>query len=193
MSRATCDGCGRPQRVCLCSHLVTQVLPFELVIWQDPDESRHPLSTAPLLERSTPGSRLLVGDTLSAEEVFPAEALAAGKCALLYPADGQPCLSADLARDSITHVLVLDGTWRKVRRLLHLNPWLTTLMRVSLPTTIPNSVYHRKSQREDGVSTLEAVLYLADAWAPGENLTAGIGVLERLQALQEAQRQAARS
>lgn len=179
MTRTVCDGCGRPQSVCLCSHLQVRPLPFELIIWQDPDEARHPLSTAPLLQRSAPGSRLLVGDTFSFTEVFAD--LAPERVALLYPLDGEAVTAG--ADSGITTVLVLDGTWRKVRRLLLRNPWLNSLSHISL-SPVQSSRYLRVSPRADGVSTLEAVLVLADEWCPGQDYAAGIGVLDRMSELQ---------
>jgi len=186
MSRAECDGCGRPESVCLCSHLVHYTLPFNLTIWQDPDESRHPLSTAPLLERTIDGCRRLVGDQFAYNDVFsgaPVETVA-----LLYPADDSlEVVGPEIGRDRVSHVLVLDGTWRKVRRLTLMNPWLLNLPRVSLSPQTP-SAYLRASQHESGVSTLEAVLMLADLWYPGNAYLEGTGVLKRMSELQERMR-----
>ena len=184
MTRTTCSGCGRPEKVCLCSHLQVRALPFELVIWQDPDEAKHPLSTAPLLHLSSPGSRLLVGDTFSFTDIFgdcPADDVA-----LLYPLEGES-LTVDLARPQIRKVLVLDGTWRKVRRLLLLNPWLHTLRHIAL-TPAESSRYLRVSPRDDGISTIEAVLMLADEWQPDVGYCEGIAVLDRMRELQMAMR-----
>lgn len=187
MSRAICDGCGRPQSVCLCSHLKHYVLPFNLVIWQDPDEAKHPLSTAPLLERSIAGSQRLVGDTFEYRDLF-GEA-PRDKVALLYPADDQ----SDDQSDAVTRpcpetVLVLDGTWRKVRRLTLINPWLLDLRRISLKPIKP-SEYLRSSNIDGGVSTLEAVLMLADQQSPDDGYLEGIGVLTRMIELQNRAKQ----
>ncbi|TNC92821.1 MAG: hypothetical protein CSH36_02505 [Thalassolituus sp.] len=185
MSRAICDGCGRPQSACLCSHLIVRQLPFELVIWQDPDESRHPLSTAPLLQRSSPGAQLLVGDTFSFTDVF-GEALPEN-VALLYPATGDSEILAPGPAAGISKVLVLDGTWRKVRRLLLLNSWLEPLQRMSL-TPVQTSRYLRVSPRADGVSTLEAVLMLAAEWTSDASYLDGVGVLDRMAEIQAIKR-----
>lgn len=186
MSRAVCDGCGRPQSVCLCSHLKHYTLPFNLVIWQDPDEAKHPLSTAPLLERSIAGCQRLIGDTFEYRDLF-GEA-PRDKVALLYPADDQSDDQSDAAKGSYPEtVLVLDGTWRKVRRLTLINPWLLDLPRVSLHPDKP-SEYLRSSDVEGGVSTLEAVLMLADQQAPGRRYLEGIQVLAHMTELQDRAR-----
>ena len=183
MKRRCCDGCGRPEKVCLCSHLKHCELPFELIIWQDPDEAKHPLSTAPLLDKSIANCRLIVGDQCLPEELLGENDFS--DVALLYPLEGATPLPMSEARSSVSRVLVLDGTWRKVRRLLLLNPWLKTLPCLSL-TPDSESRYLRQSQVEQGVSTLEAVYLLADVWQPESGYLEGIAVLDRMAELQDS-------
>lgn len=53
-------------------------------------------------------------------------------------------------------LVVLDGTWRKSRKMLHLNPLLQRLPRLSLEN-MPASRYRiRKAHQSDQLSTLEA-------------------------------------
>lgn len=181
--RRVCDGCGRPEKVCLCSHLTTLNLPFDLVIWQDPDEAKHPLSSAPLIRRMALQSNLLVGDEFSFEDVFSDSSH--DQVALLYPLKNVTPLSMAVAHQSIRKVLVLDGTWRKVRRLLILNPWLNDLLCLTLTPDF-QSRYLRKSAQDDGVSTLEAVLMLASEWRPETDYMAAAIVLDRMTELQNS-------
>lgn len=56
-----------------------------------------------------------------------------------------------------TRLLALDGTWRKARKLIHLNPWLKSLPCLTLENP-PQSRYHiRKAEQAGQLSTLEAV------------------------------------
>jgi DTW domain-containing protein YfiP len=66
-------------------------------------------------------------------------------------------------------LIVLDGTWRKSRKMLYLNPLLQALPRLSLRDT--PAAYHqiRKAHRPDQLSTLEATCV---ALAQLENNTA---------------------
>lgn len=185
MKRRMCDGCGRPDKVCLCSHLQSVKLPFELVIWQDPDEAKHPLSTAPLLQRMAQdhGSKLFVGSEFSYADIFGDTA--AHQVALLYPLKDASPLPLQFAQNNVHKVLVLDGTWRKVRRLLLLNPWLNDLGCLAL---MPNTAsrYLRKSPRVDGVSTLEAVMLLAQEWQPEKDFLSALSVLDKMAELQQS-------
>ena len=55
--------------------------------------------------------------------------------------------------------MVLDGTWRKTLKMLHLSPLLQSLPRCPFPAgaALPRSLYGiRKAQRPEHRSTLEA-------------------------------------
>lgn len=112
------------------------------------------------------------------------------QCALLFPLSTGAPLAWSEAKIHTKHLLVLDGTWRKVRRLLHLNPWLLSLPYLTLAPQQP-SRYDRKSSVIDGVSTLEAVLLACDELIAEGNFAEGIRVLDRMAEIQaEQQKQA---
>ncbi|WP_157960378.1 tRNA-uridine aminocarboxypropyltransferase [Marinimicrobium alkaliphilum] len=56
-------------------------------------------------------------------------------------------------------LVVLDATWRKSRKLLHLNPALGRLPRLSLEHTPPSRYRIRKAHQPNQLSTLEASCY----------------------------------
>jgi DTW domain-containing protein YfiP len=68
-----------------------------------------------------------------------------------------PALQAEhLANPQQLRLIVLDGTWRKSRKMLHLNPLLQRLPRLALKA-MPASRYRiRKAHLPDQLSTLEA-------------------------------------
>lgn len=174
--RRICSGCGRPATVCLCHALVTRKTPFSIIIWQDPDESRHPLSTAPLLHKSLEGSCLVVGDEFEPEQLLGANWRQ--HSALLYPLPNKP--SVNPADIEISQLLILDGTWRKVRRLIHKNPWLQEMPHMALNLEQASAYRIRKSPREDGVSTLEAGVAACELLHPEGDYAVIKGVLDAL-------------
>lgn len=153
-ARPSCARCLRPRPTCLCARVVPVAHATPVLILQHPLEVPHAKGTGRLLHLSLRHSRLEVG------ERFDDEALArwlGADAALLYPADdgvaGATALQAPPQR-----LVVLDATWRKSRLMLHLNPRLQSLRRLSLHA-LPASRYgmrraHRPAQR----STLEATL-----------------------------------
>jgi len=161
--RASCAACLRAQRDCIC-HLVTPVAAdVELLVLQHPLEVRNAKNSARLLHLSLPDSRLAVGETFDTAEL--ASLLAAGgrTPVLLYPDtpnDTPPALDpAVLAAPSGLRLVVLDGTWRKSRKMLYLNPLLQALPRLALRTVPPSAYRIRKAHAPHQLSTLEATVH----------------------------------
>jgi DTW domain-containing protein YfiP len=61
-----------------------------------------------------------------------------------------------LPKTSAWRLVLLDGTWRKTRKLLHANPLLQALPRWPLPAPPPSRYTIRRAQRPGQRSTLEA-------------------------------------
>lgn len=140
---------------------------MEVVILQHPLELHHPKGSARLLHLSLPSSRLLTGEVFDEAAWQPAGHTRHNL--LLYPdrpgdqpgawpQPPAPALAPGVLKDlSRLRLIVLDGTWRKSRKMLHLNPALQQLPRLSL-RDMPASAYRiRRSHRSDQLSTLEAV------------------------------------
>ena len=107
----------------------------------------------------------LAGSTLAEGESFEPEALHAMLYAhgrtplLLYPASsGAPAGEVEpVPTDpAALRLVVLDGTWRKSRKMLHLNPALQRLPRLALSDVPPTHYLIRKAHMPDQLSTLEA-------------------------------------
>ena len=116
--------------------------------------------SARLLHLSTANSVLLPGERF--DPVTLGTALYAGGRSplLLYPETDD--MAADmpgpalLAEPAALRLVVLDGTWRKSRKMLYQNPLLQALPRLPL-TQMPASHYLiRKAHAPDQLSTLEA-------------------------------------
>lgn len=61
-----------------------------------------------------------------------------------------------LAQPAQLRMVVLDGTWRKSRKMLYANPLLQALPRIGLQNMPPSRYAVRKAHRPDQLSTLEA-------------------------------------
>lgn len=128
-----------------------------MLILQHPLEVNHVKGTARLLHMSLPRSRLVTG------EVFDESLFERGRHVLLYPDTPQAGLPAvkalspeDLADTNGFCLVVLDGTWRKSLKMLHLNPVLHKMPRFFLED-LPASNYRiRKAHKPHQLSTLEA-------------------------------------
>lgn len=170
--RATCAACLRAQSACICHWVRPLSSRVDLLILQHPLEVRNAKNSARLLHLCLPGSRLEVGET------FPdlqALLYADGRVpVLLYPETpgfAPPVLEP--APPERLRLVVLDATWRKSRKMLHVNPELQRLPRLALHD-VPASAYRiRKAHAPHQLSTLEAAALAlgqmesdADAYRP---------------------------
>jgi DTW domain-containing protein YfiP len=165
--RLSCAACLRPQQTCICQWIAPVAHDVEVLILQHPMEVTNVKGSARLLHLSLEGSKLIVGEAFAAAEL---QQLLAGKTnVLLYPdtaADQSLGMSSPPAFDpawqeqpSSLRLVVLDGTWRKSRKMLYLNPLLQQLPRLPLRNTPPSHYLIRKAHAPDQLSTLEASCY----------------------------------
>jgi len=159
--RATCAACLRARSACICRWVAPVASRVELLILQHPLEVRNAKNSARLLHLCLPGSRLEVGEAFDAGELAALLHAGGRRPLLLYPATpGAPAgaAPADVAPESL-RLVVLDATWRKSRKMLHLNPILQTLPRLALTDMAPSGYRIRKAHAPDQLSTLEAAAH----------------------------------
>ena len=142
---------------------------------QHPLEVNNAKGSGRLLHLCLPHSRLVTGEVFAEPQL---QALLTGPwhtdpkmrharhALLLYPSvlphaaqdTTAPMLAPSDRPDDSPHLrlIVLDGTWRKSRKMLHLNPLLQRLPRLSLHDMPASHYLIRKAHRPDQMSTLEA-------------------------------------
>lgn len=172
LRRPCCAVCRRPEKNCLCAWVTTIQHDVEVLILQHPLEVGNPKGSARLLQLCLPHSRMVTGETF-VEPAFLRTSFA-GRAAgenprhtvLLYPDTPQdqapdltapPALDPNWLRDPARlRLIVLDGTWRKSRKMLYRSPPLQQLPRLSLHG-LPASNYRlRQAHQAHQLSTLEA-------------------------------------
>lgn len=152
-----CDRCLRPAGYCLCAlipHISTRT---QLLVIQHPSEHRHALNTARLLVAGVAGAHLLIAETLAEDSAW--HHLLADpdwQTEILFPGAGVPLVAGSVDLQRPRRLVLLDGTWRKARKLLHLNPLLQRLPKVALPAGLHSRYRLRKAPQPGALSTLEA-------------------------------------
>lgn len=176
--RALCTKCLRPQRTCICLWITPTEHEVEVLFLQHPLEIDNAKGSARLLHLSLPHSRLVVSETFSEHELqallyapFYPDAIEHSRKEiypiLLYPATPEDQIiplppvpnfaSENEARQY--RLVVLDGTWRKSRKMLYLNPLLQQLPRLPLNDPPASHYRIRKAHKADQLSTFEASCY----------------------------------
>ncbi|MFT3931277.1 MAG: tRNA-uridine aminocarboxypropyltransferase [Spongiibacteraceae bacterium] len=183
LKREECLRCLRPQRTCICHWARPMTHRVEVLILQHPLEAKQAKGSARLLHLSLPNSRLVIGEIFDEAELnnllhAPLVPNAQRKQAvLLYPDTPddanivQPRISAEMAAVEMAsmdiaqidpaalRLVVLDGTWRKSRKMLYANPLLQSLPRLPLRNPPASQYMIRKAQGAHQLSTLEATCY----------------------------------
>ncbi|WP_290658682.1 tRNA-uridine aminocarboxypropyltransferase [Aquabacterium sp.] len=155
--RLQCTRCLRPESNCICRWITPTLTEADVLILQHPLEVHQAKGSARLLHLSLSGSRLVTGeafDPLALQNLLDTDHRVN---LLLYPGDAEGCHPDPLPTEpSQIRLVVLDGTWRKSRKMLHLNPALRQLPRLALQAPPPSRYLIRKAHRPDQLSTLEA-------------------------------------
>lgn len=162
--RLSCNVCYRAQTACICQWVKPIENEIEVLILQHPLEVAQAKGTARLLHLCLANSTMVTG------EVFADSLFSTSKYSvLLYPATTpDPSLGLfEAATLEPQHLLdpmqvrlvVIDGTWRKSRKMLYLNPALQKMPRLALGDLPPSKYLIRKAQQAHQLSTLEATCY----------------------------------
>jgi DTW domain-containing protein YfiP len=129
-----------------------------VLILQHPLEVGQAKNSAGLLQLSLAHCRTVVGEAFAA--LPPPDA---GYSVLLYPPTQYPGHDAPalleparLQDPAQVRLVLLDGTWRKSRKMLHLSPCLQRLPRLSLLDAPASRYAIRKAHQPGQLSTLEA-------------------------------------
>lgn len=180
MPRKVCESCGRPLNVCLCEHLVNVQAPCKVLILQHPSELKQPLATVPILQLCIEPLTVMVGEDFTgllagdSEESLELQSILSEpeSVRVLFPNDDaeiwqcdapaqslltQPLPSQPLSSQMCKTLIVLDGTWRKAKKIWFSNPWLHELPKVTLQSDQQSQYRLRSTSVEGGMSTLESV------------------------------------
>jgi len=167
-SRKTCKNCLRPLSVCYCDALVRVANQIKVLIIQHPLEKKHPFNTGRIAHLCLSNSELLIKETFSQLEM---ELILSTPSTLLYPSLSwllQTVRPIELSKmtSEIQQLIVIDATWRKSKKILHLNPQLQALPRMSLIGDLSSNYLIRKTTTANGLSTLESIVKALEILEP---------------------------
>ncbi len=155
MSRPQCCRCLRPITHCLCALIPSLDSRTRVLLLQHPSEVNHALNTARLAALGLNNAQLLVGEVF--DDLATLLSPPGYQARLLFPADDAQPLCTYASSDQPLLLVVPDGTWRKARKLLHLNPLLAALPRVTLAAGGVSRYRLRKAPGPGALSTVEAI------------------------------------
>jgi len=161
ISRSYCARCHYPVSTCIC-HLIAQLPKVdyqgEIHVIQHPEEALHAKNTVNLVRLLMPCVTIWQGETPEQLAQLQQRVSASpAQWGCFYPNPKSVLQTGSTPRLPQTHLLFIDATWRKARKIWHLNPWLHRLTTLHLATALPGEYQIRKNHQPHQLSTLEAI------------------------------------
>ncbi|WP_404340335.1 tRNA-uridine aminocarboxypropyltransferase [Pseudoalteromonas mariniglutinosa] len=168
MARQQCNHCGFSLKTCLCDAISIVNNRIKIIILRHPSEQKNSKNTAHLLTLGLKSYALYNGE--STHDFAVIDTLPIATTALLYPDEqamllDNDAIQTDFSKAPLTHLVVIDGTWKKAYKIRQLTPSLANFRCLSFAQLPENKYSIRKAPRADSLSTLEAVahsLYLLE-------------------------------
>lgn len=189
-SRAFCNECDFLKSRCLCDWLQLENNSTHLVILQHPSETKHPLNTVRIMKKSFKNLSVFIGEDFSHDHRLN-EILAHPKNspALLYPGAesrvlGQSSSLSSSNENKITHLILIDGTWRKAKKIYLSSLNLQTLPALKLEETPASNYKIRQTSLSHALSTLEASVYALKLIEPKLDSSFALSAFEQMVEMQ---------
>lgn len=152
--RSICPQCDYIKSRCICESLAPIFNQINLIILQHPSETKHALNTVRLMKNSFQKITVFIGENFNEHSELK-EILAHNKVALIFPKDHAQALTNE-NNFSPTHLIFIDGPWKKAKKIYFCSPLLHTLAAFALTPSSKSRYTIRSSNFKDSLSTLEA-------------------------------------
>lgn len=164
--RALCLGCGYITERCLCDVLSPVFNQTVLIVLQHQEEKKHALNTVRPMQKCFQNLLLFTGENFQNESQL-ISLLEKEKTALLFPGESAINLKSFASSPfPYTHLVLLDGTWKKAKKIYYTNSFLHSLPKIFLEAEEKSNYRIRQSSMEHGLSTLEAAVAALHAIEP---------------------------
>lgn len=161
--RPCCDTCLFLLEQCVCRWLSPLSTSLQVLIVQHPKEAKHAKNTVPLLCLALPQVKCI--DFTDKESLIQALSQRDfSKWRLIFPCEEAVAIES-LEYESpskVEGVILLDGTWRKAKKMYLTEPLLHKFGAVSFAVPPVCQYTIRKSPNEQALSTLEACAYAVE-------------------------------
>lgn len=162
--RAYCPQCQYPSLTCICASISPQDCAIDLSIMQDPSESKHAKNTARIIPLILHSAKIYVGETQEDFTELQQKLALSQDTIVIYPAPKAIDLTEiQAAKTNIRHLILLDGSWRKAKKMWLNNPWLHNLPCVTIRQNETSQYHIRKRPFAESLSTLEATAFTLKA------------------------------
>lgn len=163
MGREVCLGCEYPAVVCVCNALKPTGFNTKIIILQHPSETAQAKNTARLVSLVASGTEIIVGENERDFDSVRARFEGDARCIVVFPSPESEAIAKLAAQRQVDTIILLDGTWRKAKKIWYSNAWLRSMTVCKLETPDSSAYRIRKGTEAGGVSTLEAAALALEA------------------------------
>lgn len=162
MSRSYCYQCQRVKDACFCHKIIQIDNPVSVTILQHPDERRVNKGTAIIAKLSLKNYQCWQGEDFSSHKALNGLInSSANSIAVVYPSEESVSINEYLKCEgkerSIEHLIFIDATWRKAKKIWSLSTNLHALPSIKLDAANISNYRIRKVPADGYLSTIEAV------------------------------------
>lgn len=176
--RPQCPKCDFILERCLCAELRPIPNKTELIILQHPSEKSHALNTVKVMTKSFERLRLYIGENFDNERELT-KLIKNEKVALLFPEVNASILTSGTSAP-FTHLILIDGSWRKAKKIFYSSSILHHLPRLSIKAEIKSQYRIRQSSFKNSLSTLEAATQALSVFEPELNCESALNAFNRM-------------
>lgn len=178
MARQYCSHCSKPLVACICGYLTRQENKKAVIVLQHPNEQNKAIGTANIIPLSLVNAQVISSVDIPQSHVETVlRAMSCSRPLLVYPkplSETAQHYVHDFEKDYSTSmhlknlydsIILLDGTWRNTRELLHRNEWIKTLPTLQIENAGVSDYRIRQAHTTGALATIEAaskVLALLD-------------------------------
>ena len=166
VKRKTCKECRYPMKTCVCSAVNLVHNNTRIIILQHKNEIKNAKNTARLLTLCLNDIELIEAtDSDGMHQLQSICETSPESIALFFPSEHSVAFETSypvepVAQNPIKHILFIDATWRKAKRLYLSHEYLQRIPSFHFEQAQQGKYRIRKTSIDNGLSTLEAVAYV---------------------------------
>lgn len=158
MPREICPKCNYIKQNCVCEYITPVKHQVALHVLQHPSEVKNAKNTVKLLTLVSNNTQVHIGEQeTDFEQLKKLHETNPSEFGLLFPSNEANTISTQQLH--IKHLILIDGTWKKAKKILHLNPWLKHIPHFTFAEDISSEYQIRTSSVKGSLSTIEAAAY----------------------------------
>jgi len=162
MSRAYCYRCQRVKDACICQDIVSIHNSVSVYVLQHPDEARQSKGTEIIARLSLENYHCWQAEDFSSHKLLNRLIESCPQqIAVVYPCEDAVSVTGflDNKQCTIKHLIFIDATWRKAKKIWSLSTNLHQLTSLQLDSEMKSNYRIRKVPGDGYLSTVEAIAY----------------------------------